>query len=151
MAIKKQELNYRLGKKNSMGQAAMEYIILTGIVLAIIIPLMVVFYNQSEDITLQVKSQQVRKIGEKIIDTAESVSYLGEPSRIQLKVYIPEGINAVSVVDKGIIFTIDTKLGENQVIVPSDVNMSGSIPITPGYHTISIENRDNYIFVSKTS
>ncbi len=129
-------------------QVAMEYIILVGFVLVIIIPLIVLFYSQSSDITVQVKSQQVQSIGQNIVDNAESVYYLGEPSKVQIKIQLPENIKNTSINSKSIVFTLRTESGLTDVVVPSRVNISGSLPKSSGIHLVIIENKGNYVNIT---
>lgn len=132
------------------GQIAMEYLILVGFVLAVIIPLIIIFYTESGSINLQIRSQQVRAIGEQVVDKAESAYYLGEPTKINLKVRMPEGIGNITVAGRALVFRLGNDLVPNDVVIPSDVNISGSITKTSGVIYISVENKGNYVLINST-
>ena len=132
------------------GQIAIEYMIMVGFVLAIILPLIILFYTESDNISVQVRSQQLRSIGERIVDKAESVYYLGEPTRITIKIRMPGGVQNVTLVNRALIFRIQSKLGQNDIVVPSDVNLTGYMPTSSGIKYISIESKGNYVFINST-
>ena len=137
-------------KEMTKAQVAMEYLILVGFVLAVIIPLVIIFYNESENINLQVKTQQVYAIGQHIIDKAESVYYLGEPSKTRLKAHLPDSIDQIIIQNHTLLFKMRTKQGLSDVVISSKVNITGSIPKTVGLHFITIENKGNYVSINGT-
>lgn len=132
------------------GQAAMEYILMIGFILALLIPLILLFYNQRADTALQVRSQQLRAVGEKIVDQAESVYYLGEPSRIQFRIQLPDNVVNVTIVNKALVFKLSTEAGVSDIVIPSVVNITGAVPLTSGIHHISVENRGGYVNINSS-
>ncbi|MBI4451228.1 hypothetical protein HY642_04595 [Candidatus Woesearchaeota archaeon] len=131
-------------------QVALEYAMLLGFVLVALIPLVWLFHEQSEDITVEVRSAQLQVIGQRIIDAAESVYYLGAPSRAQLTLYLPEQVRNVTVTNKALIFSTRTAYGPSVTVVPSRVNMTGALPKSTGLHVVTVENRGAYVFINAT-
>mgnify|MGYP001605906127 CR=1 FL=1 len=95
------------------------------------------------------RSEQLRVVGQKIIDNAENVYYLGEPSKVLIKVFLPSGIKSININSKSITFTIYSESGPSDIVVPSHVNMSGSIRTSMGYQYLSIENKGGYVNISE--
>jgi uncharacterized protein (UPF0333 family) len=135
---------------NKRGQAAVEYAILVGFVMVLLIPLIYLFYSQSSDTSVQVNSQQLRLVGQKIVDNSESVFYLGEPSKLSFKIYIPENIKQVDVTGHSIIFTTSAGPGESEIVIPSNVNLSGTLPRATGSYTITVESKGDYVAINST-
>ncbi|MBI4151050.1 hypothetical protein HY492_02910 [Candidatus Woesearchaeota archaeon] len=131
-------------------QASMEYLILIGFILALVVPLIAVFYSKSSETTTQVNTQQAHALGQKIADTAESVYYLGQPSKLEFRANVPDNINSVTFTNKAIIFVMDVSPGTTDIVVPTTVNLTGTMSITPGVHMITVENRGGYVFVNST-
>jgi type II secretory pathway pseudopilin PulG len=131
-------------------QVAMEYLIILGFILALLVPLISLFYNQSAQITKQVNTQQALTLGQKIADAAESVHYLGPPSKFQFQANVPEGIKSVTFSNKEITFIVDANPGTTDVVVPSSTNITGSISISAGIHLITVQSQGNYVSVNST-
>ncbi len=131
-------------------QAAMEYMILIGFLLVLLVPLVTIFYSKSAETAVQVRTQQTQALGQKIADSAESVYYLGQPSKFQFRANIPDGISTVTFTNKAIIFEVDANPGTSDIVIPSAVNLSGSLIISQGVHVITVENKGAYVLVNST-
>jgi uncharacterized protein (UPF0333 family) len=128
-------------------QVAMEYIIIVAFVAVITVPLIVVFMTQSDETNDDVKSNQVYQIAKKISDSAESVYYLGEPSKTTLKMYFPRDIFLTSIGNKEIVFKMKTKNGVDDVVVMTSVDVNGTLPTKSGVHYIKIESKGDYVWI----
>jgi len=129
-------------------QVSMEYVIIIGFIMLITIPLIVIFYEHTSNTSYQVITSQVDKIAKKVVDSAESVYYLGEPSKTRIKVYMPENVEQVVIHDKEIVFKVKTGSGLTDISQISSVNISGDIAITPGIRYINIESKGDHVWVS---
>jgi len=134
--------------KEKHAQVSMEYVIIIGFVMLITIPLIVIFYEHTSNTSYQVITSQVDKIAKKVVDSAESVYYLGEPSKTRIKVYMPEKVEQVIIGNKEISFKVKTGSGLTDISQISSVNISGDIAITPGIHYINIESKGDYVWIS---
>jgi len=121
------------------GQLSMEYLTIVAFVAAIVLPMMVIFITYSDQTEDELVSNQVASIAKKIGDTAESVYYLGEPSKTRLRTYFPQNIDNITVGGREIVFFVKTKAGLDEVVVSMPVNVTGSLSPTSGIHHISIE------------
>lgn len=126
-------------------QVSVEYIFIIGFVTIITIPLLVIYYSysaQSKDI---VATSQAMQIARKIVDSAESVYYLGAPSQTTLKLNFPDGITSTNLSNREIVFKISTNSGVTDVVEISSVNISGSLPLTEGIHIVTLKAEDGYV------
>lgn len=126
----------------------MEYVIIVGFILVIMIPLILIFYEHTSSTNDQVITSQVDMIAKKVVDSAESVYYLGQPSKTRIKVYMPTNVEDVIIYNKEIVFKVKTRSGITDISQLSSVNISGNISATKGIHYISIESKGDYVWVS---
>ncbi len=129
-------------------QVAMEYLIIIGFVAIITIPLVVIFQQHSKQTSEGIASAEIYQISKRISDAAETVYYLGKPSKTTLKVYFPSGIISVSVSNNEIVFRMPVSGQEDEIVMYSPVNISGNLTTHEGIHHISVENQGGYIWVS---
>jgi len=134
--------------KEKNAQVSVEYVMIIGFALLITIPLILIFYEYTRTTNDQVISSQVDQIARKITDNAESVYYLGEPSKTRIKVYMPENVEEAIISNKEVTFRVKTQSGITDISHISSVNLSGDIAITPGIHYISIESKGDYVWLS---
>ncbi|PIN78445.1 hypothetical protein COV14_03375 [Candidatus Woesearchaeota archaeon CG10_big_fil_rev_8_21_14_0_10_33_12] len=134
--------------RNKNAQVSVEYVIIVGFILFITIPLILIFYEHTSSTNDQVITSQVDMIAKKVVDSAESVYYLGEPSKTRIKVYMPTNIENVTIDNYEVVFKVKTKSGVTDISQPSSVNISGFISVTKGIHYISIESKGDYVWVS---
>ncbi|MBU3941609.1 MAG: putative metal-binding motif-containing protein [Nanoarchaeota archaeon] len=139
-------------------QAAMEYLLVGSLVTLIIIPTMYVFYGYSQTSNEEVKQSQLNKVGTDIVDIAEQVYYLGEPSRVTIDAAMPEGIMGMEVwKNQEVVFFLNDG---SEVSFKSKVNITTSKPCigrcygnfterfhSPGLKSIIIEAKKDHVFI----
>jgi hypothetical protein len=135
-------------KKRS--QTAMEFLIIFGFVFVMLIPLLIIFQLQTHETKDQLYSNQIRNIGSKIIDKAESIYYLGEPSKSTLKVMLPEKIENITFREnRELQFNYRTyKNNIQEISFTSLVNITGNISSSSGLHYIVIEAKGDYVSIT---
>jgi hypothetical protein len=121
------------------GQAAMEYLSVMGFALLLIIPIIIVFFSQSQDVTDQLSMNQVRSIGRDIVTSAEKIYYLGEPSQTILKVYMPSKILNIVVQQHALVFNMSINNAVSEVVFASNVNLTGNISAQSGIRYIKVK------------
>ncbi len=82
---------------NSKAQAATEYLMITGFVMMILIPLVYIVVEYSQGSSGEVAEAQLQRIGTKIMENAENIYYFGNPSKITLEVNMPEGVRGMGI------------------------------------------------------
>ena len=90
-------------------QISVEYMMLIGFVTVITIPLIIIYYTFTQESGDEINSIQIQQIAKKIVDAAESVYYLGEPSQTTLRVNIPNNVVKANLsTGKEVVFKIKT-------------------------------------------
>ena len=140
-------MNLRIEGK-SRAQVAMEYMIIVGFVAIITLPLVIIFQTHSKETTAEITSAQIYQISKRISDGAETVFYLGEPSKLTIKTYFPKGINSVSIGNNEIVFNVRAADHSDEIVVYTPINVSGNFSIHEGVHYITIESKGGYVWIS---
>ncbi|HSU72795.1 MAG TPA: hypothetical protein VLJ21_03020 [Candidatus Binatia bacterium] len=130
------------------GQVAIEYITILGFVLVTTLVMTYLFTQHTGTLNDAVIEHQVERIAEKIVDTAEAMYFLGEPSRTNIKLYFPLGILNASANGQEIVFLVETSHGHDEVVKYSQVNITGTIPTSPGIHYLQVEAQGNRVVLS---
>ncbi len=131
------------------GQFSVEFLTVFGFVFLMTIPLIVLFFDQSGLIQDSIASNQIRNIAIKITDKSETVYYLGEPSKITLKVHFPEHIEYVNISKRSVIFGYRTSSNSlQQIVSTARVNVTGSLSSSPGTHYIEIESMGGVVSIT---
>jgi len=134
--------------KGHSGQAAMEYMLIVGLVMLITVPTVFLFYKSASDSSKQIDFAQVEKFGRNVISTVETVYYLGYPSRIVIEERLPNNVESISIDQDPttgtylLAIAIGTKAGVTNLTFPTQVNMLaafGENDITPGIKNVRIE------------
>jgi hypothetical protein len=123
-------------------QSALEYLMIIAITLGIIVPTTYLFFRYSAQSTSEIVDSQVNQIGRSIMDTAESVYYSGESSKIVLEANIPKeveadipnGVYGVSILsNRELVFDITSSIGQGQSVFFSSPSITlTSIPAVSG-------------------
>lgn len=129
-------------------QTSMEYMTIVLFITVTLIPLVLLYHSQYEGTNEQIRSNQADQIARKIVDTAESVYYLGENSKTSIKVYMPTGVENITVSGREIVFTVRTRYGPDEVVRVSNVDITGSIPSEMGIKTITVESKGSYVEIT---
>ena len=119
-----------------------------GFATLITVLLLVIYYTYSSDSSDSVATSQALQIARKIVDSSESVYYLGKPSQTTLKLNFPDKIHSTNLSDKEVVFKIKTKNEVTDIVQLSSVNMNGSLPTTQGIHIITIKAEDGYVKIT---
>lgn len=130
------------------GQVAIEYVTILGFVMITTLVMTFVFTAHTGGLNDAVAEHQIERIGEKVVDTAEAMYFIGAPSRTTLKLYFPAGIKNVSVSGQELIFYVQTSRGQDEVVKYSQVNLTGSLPTSPGIHYIQVEAENSHVVLS---
>ena len=130
------------------GQISVEYLLVIGFVAIITIPLIILYYKFTTDASDEIITSQINQIARKIVDSAESVYFLGSPSQTTIKVYIPNKIKGASLDNKEVVFNVTTRAGISEIVQVSSVDLTGDLPITPGIYSIILKARESDVEIS---
>lgn len=126
----------------------MEYMLIIGFATLMTIPLLIIYYTYYSDSSDSVAASQSLQIARKIVDASESVYYLGKPSQTILKLNFPDKIYSTNLSNREVVFKIKTQSGIADITQVSSVNISGSLPITQGTHTITVKAEEGYVQIT---
>ena len=93
-----------MGKK---GQVAIEYLIITAFAFLFTLPIIALFYSQSHELNEGISSSQAERIASEIVDAANQVYYLGQPSKKTILFYMPKNVQQVSIQEKSIVIIME--------------------------------------------
>ena len=140
---------FNMSKRKKEAQISIEYMMIMGFVTIITIPLIIIYYNFTQDSNDEIISTQINQVAKKVVDAAESVYYLGEPSQTNLRVNIPDNIVMANLsAGYEVVFKIRTKAGRADIVQNSPVNITGSLPTNKGTYTITIKAKSDHVEVS---
>ena len=114
-------------------QAATEYLILVGTILAILIPVLYYFSYQSSN-TLNLNDAQ--DVVSTLAKTADYVYSLGPGTKTNVLITIPEGVHNISI--KGSEITLNLG-GYGEVVGISKANLTGNLSSLKGTYQVKIE------------
>ena len=135
-------------KTKKEAQVSVEYMMIIGFATIITIPLIIIYYTFTQESGDEINSVQILQIAKKIVDAAESVYYLGEPSQTTLRVNIPNNVILANLSNYEVVFRLKTKSGEVDIVQNSAVNITGSLPTNKSTYLITVEAKSNYVNIS---
>lgn len=104
-------------KAKSKAQISVEYLIIIGISLGILIPGGYFFYNYSRTSNEGTTRSQITQIGTTFITTAESIYSLAEGSMVTLDFRYPKNIREVYILDgKEVVIRYELSSGMNEAV-----------------------------------
>ena len=135
-------------KKGARAQSSMEYLMLLSFILGITIVLILLFQTYSQDTMDTIRMKQVDQLARKIIDSAEKVYYLGEPSKITIKANFPSNIKSANISSRELYFVMSTAQGDNELVYVTKVNITGTLPVGEGIREVYVESKGSYVQIS---
>ncbi|MCF7865935.1 hypothetical protein K9L67_02670 [Candidatus Woesearchaeota archaeon] len=117
----------------------MEYLAVFSITALMIIPMLLIFTSQSNNMKLEIINSQIDKIGSEITDAAEEVYYMGYPSKKTIRTNFPEGLTQIEFSGNTLIFYLETPSLTSETIKVARSNITGNLKPYQGLHIISIE------------
>ena len=138
-------------------QFSVEYLLIVGFALVIIIPVVYYSYSSFSDSQQEIAEAAVNKIGYDIVNTAKNVYFLGQDSRVTVDMTFPDGIqnfdtrvDTLADPDQYFLFI---QIHDSEILFPSAVELRGSfIPenYAPGLKHVKLQSYGTYVEVSIT-
>jgi len=136
----------------------MEYLMVGALVTLVILPTMYIFYAYSQTSNEEIRQGQLNKVGTDIVDVAEQVYYLGEPSKITIDETMPEGVIGMEIWrNQELVFFLNDG---SEIAFMSKVNITTNQPCSercyanftqrfysPGLKRIIIEAKEDHVFI----
>ena len=137
-----------ISKNKRRGQVSIEFMVVVGFMLLVLTPLIIAYYQNTQSSSNTIQSEQLDKVAREITDTAETVYYLGEPSKITIQAYIPHGVKRVTISNNEIVFKVIRGAKTADIVSVSKVNITGSIGTSEGIHNIVLEAKEGYVEIN---
>lgn len=131
----------------------MEYLIIVGFSLFLIVPMIVVFYTQATSLQDDITAAQLERIGLEIIDAAEEVYYLGTPSQKHLVIYLPPNVHDITFDEDTVTFRYAVTGSIFTMPLSSELplNLTGSMDLYEGRHHVVVQANDLSVTISETT
>jgi len=133
--------------KINRGQISTEYLIVVAFISFSIISILVVSLFYLGIIQDKLKLNNLESFVNKIISSAESTFYSGQPSKITINAYLPSGIESIEILNKEIVFNVSTSSGLNIISFSSDVPLSGNLTNNEGLKIIKITAESDKVVI----
>lgn len=124
------------------GQVSFEFLMIVSFAFLLIMPIMIIFMTQANDLNNDVTGAQVNKLAEELQETVNEVYYLGSDTTRTLEIYIPKFVDSASFVNETIRFNITHDARSYLIVKTVDTSVSGSLNTNPGVHRIRISATD---------
>lgn len=135
----------------SKAQAALEYIIIVSMVLVFMIPIWTYVSSMQSQTSVELALTYAKNTANQIADAANLVYSQGPPAKLKISVYIPYGVENVTIVNSTIKFTIWARPGYSDVFAFSNAQLNGTLPTKEGYYWMDIEATDNIVQITKST
>jgi hypothetical protein len=109
-----------------------------GFVTFILVGLLSFAYFYGSSVQDRIRMTQALNYGNKIISTAESVFYAGEPSKATIEVYLPDGVKEVQISGNEVAVSVRTSTGLNKLVFTSKVPLVGSLQSSQGIKKVEL-------------
>ncbi len=129
-------------------QSGIEYMVVIGFVTLAITSILISVYFYMDASKDKIKINQIEVLSNKIISSSEAIFYAGEPSKTTLTIYIPKGINELTISGSEIKITASTSSGEIIRVFKSNVPIQGTIPTTEGTKKVIIKAHSSYVSIN---
>ena len=136
-----------MGRGEIRGQVSMEYLLIVGFSLLLLIPIILLAYSQSATFTDDVTAAQIQKVGSEITQAVNTVYYAGQPTKKTIQVYFPKNINQINITDSSVVFTVQGQGGSYQYAAFAQSNMTGTIDTFSGIHIITVQAQGSIVTV----
>lgn len=129
----------------SKGQAAIEYLMVFGIALALSTPFII--RAQSSIIELRAGSNTVEMYNSmnKLESSIKTVDASGKPAKRTFMIELPSNVESVDVNTNTIVYNLSTTDGYSQQIRSFEIDLTGDLPESQGNHRVSVTAKSDSV------
>ncbi|RMD66516.1 hypothetical protein D6817_03955 [Candidatus Pacearchaeota archaeon] len=121
-------------------QVSAEYLIVSAFVIGLIVIALSTGIYYTSVVKNQVKFDQLDKFATQLTAAAEEVYFQGPPAKTTIRLYLPQGVNSISILSKEIVFNVSSTGGIDAFIsYPSKAPLQGTLSTNSGLKTITIQ------------
>jgi len=133
---------------NQKAQVAFEYMIIIGIVIAFLIPVWAYIAGVQQRTSTELSITYAKSAAENVANTANLVYSQGPPAKVNIMIFMPEGIEDVNITNNLINIKVRVGPAISNIYAESDALLNGTLPTTEGNYRISIEATDSYVQIT---
>lgn len=127
-------------KHMKKAQAALEYLILVGVLLVLLVTLFnYVFYYSSQNLKIEQADDAVQTLGK----AADTLYTLGPGNRDFVWVTIPGSVSETKVEENLILIKLFVYGGQSDIYVRTNAQLNGTLPTSKGRYKIKLETLDS--------
>lgn len=134
------------------GQTGVEYMIIVGFVTFAITVVMATSFLYADKIKDGIKLNRAENFAAQVVNSAESVFFAGEPSKMTVRYYLPEDVREIKVTEINnetyLHLVVGTSSGQVDVIYKSSVPLQVNISPGEGIRKLTLEASEEYLTVS---
>ncbi len=138
-----------LKRGRNKAQVSMEYLLVFGFTMLLIVPLITVYISQQENIQTDVAVAQAERAIREIISTSEELYYMGVGSQKTVSINMPPRIIGVVIGENYVLFDMRGRSGAITVSQSTRANINGSIDTYEGKHTLVFKNVGDRVEISE--
>jgi len=133
------------------GQISLEYLIVVGFVMFAVIILFGISLFYAHSVQDQIKVNQLSTFANKILNSAESIYYAGEPSKVTITAFLPQGVQDFEITQNSLVFTFITSSGSSIVAFEGDVPLDEdfSLSLNEGVKRLTITATGDRVYVAE--
>ncbi|MFC1648963.1 hypothetical protein ACFL1B_05930 [Nanoarchaeota archaeon] len=139
------------------GQVSVEYLMVVGIALMILVPGAVLFYNFSKGTSDQLASARINRAGVEILSTAEAMYAVGQNSWATVAIDFPETVKNIYILnDDELVVRYEGQSGMTDAVFFSDISIVAPYPggnissnFQPGLTKIKVASRGPDVEISE--
>ncbi len=129
------------GMHRNKAQAALEYMMVIGLVLIILTPMVISVFQQ---IAVASRSRQAEIAAMQISSAANNLYAQGPGAKSTIDIFLPDGYSSQSYVSGNIVLIkVYVPGGFNDALKISNANLTGSLPADSGYKQLTLEMLQN--------
>ena len=147
-------------KKKRIGQISVEYTLIIGFIIIALTIAVSVAFTYASSAQLQIKMNQIDKIGKKIVETADSIYYLGQRSKSTIDLNMPDNIkeiriergsvpNYIQFISKGSGSDVFSTYYTRGLIYNNGQPLNNSVFKSAGLKRLVINMTDNYVMFTQ--
>ena len=131
------------------GQSALEYLIVVGIALLILIPLWLHVSNTIAVTNIELQSSYALHAVSRLKAAADSVYVQGEPAKFTVIVTFPNGVESVSISEHEIFMRMANAAGTTDAIATTLGPVTGNLSSMPGSHRVSVRMNGTTVLITE--
>ncbi len=122
-------------------QFAMEYLLVVGFSLMLIVPISVMLYGEYQDRKIEMYQEHLQELTRELVFQAQTLHYQGAPARVTVEAFFPPTLVTASINEHYIEFGVEGS--PNLIYTESSVRLAGTLNRGAGTHHLLLEAIDN--------